>query len=496
MNALDAWAVWELAVLWGGLGLLTWLVIRGQSVFLAAPISALAILVASGADPLTGLTGSFMRGFAGYLEQFYLIFVLGAAFGRLVDRSGAAVAVAGAVTRWLGPQRACLAVVLACAVLTYGGVSLFVVGFAVYPLAIELFRAANLPRRFIPAAIAFGSITFTMTSAGSPEIQNLIPIKYLVDAAGRPLSDARAGWQVSLIVAGLMFVLGQLYLEWAIARDLRRGARFEDRPDDRPAEPLALQPQQRRPGLARALLPLVVTLAMLNAIPPLARTLAGPPPLEAATIADVPDDSPPNPGPADTEPAWRAWLRAFPEDPTLAIFAGVVVAWLALSRFVGHPSRALGDGFIDGLVAIGATSSVVGFGSALKGLPAFERTVDWVTHLPMEPLLGAALAVAVICGIAGSASGGQGLAWPIIKPIYVDELGVAPRALHRVVAIASGSLDSLPANGYLVTLIRNICGDTHARAYGPVFVLTVLIPLLGTGLAVTLFRWVPAWSQG
>jgi H+/gluconate symporter-like permease len=102
--------------------------------------------------------------------------------------------------------------------------------------------------------------------------------------------------------------------------------------------------------------------------------------------------------------------------------------------------------------------------------------------------------VAVIAGIAGSASGGQGLALPIIKPIYVDQLGVPPRALHRVVAIASGSLDTMPANGYLVMLIRNICGDTHARAYGPIFVTTAFLPLLGTALAIALFKLVPAWA--
>jgi H+/gluconate symporter-like permease len=154
----------------------------------------------------------------------------------------------------------------------------------------------------------------------------------------------------------------------------------------------------------------------------------------------------------------------------------------------------LGDGFVNGLLAIGSTSSVVGFGTALRDLPAFQQLVDWVTHIPGDPLIGAALAVAVIAGIAGSASGGQGLALPIVKPIFVDELGVSPRALHRVVAIASGSLDTMPANGYLVMLIRNICGETHARAYGPIFVTTTLIPLFGTVLAIVLFKLFPSWQ--
>ena len=137
---------------------------------------------------------------------------------------------------------------------------------------------------------------------------------------------------------------------------------------------------------------------------------------------------------------------------------------------------------------------MVGFGAAIKTLPSFQMVVNWVTHLPGDPLVSAAIAVAVIAAIAGSASGGQGIALPIIKPIYVDELGVAPRALHRVVSIASGTLDSLPANGYVVMLIRNICGETHTRAYGPIFVTTVLIPAAGTALAITLFRFFPTWG--
>ncbi len=453
------YAGYGLAVLIGGLLLLTVLVYRGQSIFVVAPFCALLVLVLSGADPVEGMTGRYMAGFAEYLRMFYLIFALGASFGKLMEHSGAAARIAQAVVRVLGPQRACLAVVLACAVLTYGGVSLFVVGFSVYPLAARLFREANLPHRFIPAAIAFGSVTFTMTSAGSPEIQNLIPIRYLIDASTQqPLTDALAGWPVSLIVAGLMFLSGQWYLDWAIRRDLRGGAATGapgETVNGATASAATAVADKRLPRLGAALAPLIVTLLALNVAP-------------------------------------RLW-PAFPADPTVAIFAGVLTALVCLWPFVSA-GRSLAEGFGNGLIAIGATCSVVGFGSAMQGLPAFEQVVHWVTNIPGDPLIGAALAVAVIAGMAGSASGGQGLALPIIKPIFVDQLGVAPRALHRVVAIASGSLDSLPANGYIVMLIRNVCGETHARAYGPVFVTTLLIPLAGTVLAIALFRLIPAWG--
>lgn len=466
--------IYELAVLLAGFALLTVLVIRGASIFVAAPLCAIAILIFSGADPAAGMSGPFMAGFADYIRQFYLIFVFGAAFGKLMEASGAATSIALAVVERLGTRWACLSVVLACALLTYGGVSLFVVGFSVFPLAVQLFRQADLPRRFIPAAMVFGSITFTMTSAGSPEIQNLIPIRYLIDETTQePLTDALAGWPVSLIVAAVMFLLGQLYLEWAVARERRLGARFESRPGD-----AAAVSRDELPDWRRAALPLAVTLVALNLLPLAGERLA-------AASSEL------------SEPAQAKLIEIllkFRDDPALAILAGVVAAGVLLRRYVALPWEVVSHGFVNGLTAIGCTASVVGFGTALRELPAFERLVDWVTHLPGDPLVNAALAVAVIAGIAGSASGGQGLALPIIKPIFIDQLGVAPRALHRVVAIASGSLDSMPANGYLVMLIRNICGETHGRAYGPIFVVSVLVPLFGTALAIALFKLVPAWG--
>lgn len=462
--------LYQLAVLFGSLALLMILVVRGKSIFVVAPLCAVLALVLSGADPVAGMNGPYMDGFADYVKRFYLIFALGAVFGRLMDDSGAAISVANTVGRWLGTQRACLSLVLACACLTYGGVSLFVVGFSVYPLAVQLYRTANLPRRFIPAAMAFGSITFTMTSAGSPEIQNLIPIKYLVDSVtGKPLTDARAGWQVSLIVATLMFAIGQLYLDWVIRRAVAAGEKFEPRESDRVTATADSAPG---PGFVTAVAPLVATLLALNLLPALCHA-AG----ESVPSTTV-----------------KAILQNYPEDGTLAIFIGVMVAVVLHKKRLQNVWAGFGDGFVNGLLAVGSTSAVVGFGSAVKHLPAFKLVVDWVTQLPGDPLIGAALAIAIIAGIAGSASGGQGIAWPIVKPIYIDELGVSARALHRVVAISSGSLDSLPANGYLVMLIRNICGETHAKAYGPIFVTTVLVPTAGTAIAIALFKWFPQWG--
>lgn len=462
---------YELAVLLSGFVLLMVLVMRGRSIFVAAPLCALLILIFSGADPLEGMTVHFMTGFAEYLRRFFPVFALGAAFGKLMEDSGAALSISKAILARLGSRWACLAVVLACAVLTYGGVSLFVVGFSIYPLAVRLFREADLPRRYIPAAIAFGSVTFTMTTAGAPAIQNLIPIQYLVDARTKePLTDALAGWPASFIVAVLMFVAGQLYLEWSLRRSLARGERFEPRPEDQ--KEFGVE-RANLPGILVSILPLAVTLLALNALPRLA----------CAAAEWFPDES-----------ALAENLAHFPEDPALAIFLGVFTAALALWRHVPSIWDSTSAGFVQGLIAIGATCSVVGFGSAIQGLPAFQGIVAWITALPADPLFGAALAVAVIAGLSGSASGGQSLAWPILIEEYVERLDVPPRALHRVVAIASGTFDTQPANGYLVVLIRNICGETHARSYFPIFITTAVIPLGGTVLAIGLFKLFPQWA--
>jgi H+/gluconate symporter-like permease len=496
-------AIYHLTILLASMALLMTLVIRGKSIFVVAPLCALLAATFSGLNPVTTMTGPYMTGFSEYLRNFFLVFALGAAFGKLYEDSGAAAVIADRVGQALGRSRACLAVVLACAVLTYGGVSLFVVGFSVYPLAVQLFRAADLPRRFIPGAIAFGSITFTMTSAGSPEIQNLIPIKYLINEATKePLTDARAGWPVSLIVSGIMFLAGQIYLDRTIARAFAAGERWEDRPSDaaRPTPGHTLQP-----SLMASLSPLIVTLLALNVAPGVCHALA-----EWTTSLLAERDSEHyriielvaivvrwivDHAPQSLSQLIYAVFSGFPEDPSLSIFLGVLTGLVSLRGHLSGPWTCLGEGFVNGLLAIGSTCAVVGFGAAMKELPAFKLIIQLVTNLPGDPLIGAAIGIAIIAAIAGSASGGQGIAWPIIKPIYVDQLGVAPRALHRVVAISSGTLDSLPANGYLVMLIRNICGETHERAYFPIFVTTVLIPMLGTAVAITLFKLVPAWAN-
>lgn len=427
----------------GGLALLIYLTMKGMNLLVAGPLCALFVAICSGlplfpqlvGEGEANFVGNYMTGFSGFISSWYLMFLLGAIFGKVMEDSGAADSVSKWIVSKIGMKRAVMAIVIACAVLTYGGVSLFVVAFSVYPMAVSLFREADLPRRFIPAALAFGSITFTMTSAGSPEIQNWIPIEYLG-------TSPYAGWEVSLIVAVFMIIFGYWWLRRMITKAVANGETFVARENDPVNEDKVL------PNPLFGIIPLVVVLI----------------------ISFVFHDS-----------LQQSAL-------IIALLGGVIATYLLNRTYFKSFWSAVSEGTLGALIALGNTAAVVGFGGVAKAVPAFEVAVNAMTSIPGSPLIGGAIAVSVIAGMTGSASGGQAIALPLISPHYMD-MGVNPEALHRVVSISSGALDSLPHNGYVVTTIRGICGETHKDAYNPVGALTVIVPLLGVILAIILFSF-------
>ncbi|WP_339863911.1 hypothetical protein [Paremcibacter congregatus] len=427
----------------GGLGLLIYFTLRGMNILIAAPLCALVVALTSGIPlmpPLTdgaaSFTADYMTGFAAFLKDWFIVFLLGAMFGKVMEVSGAADSVAHWVVQKLGMRHAALAVILACAILTYGGVSVFVVAFSVFPMALSLFKEANLPRRFIPAALAFGSVTFTMTSAGSVEIQNFLPMEHLG-------TTQFAGWRVSIVVALFMAFTGIWWFERMMARAVANGECFDERADD-PA-------QKSYDNLPNPLLGLV----------PLGLVLG-------------------------TSFYFSVILHFGKSSLIVALLVGLLTAIGIYWKKFTNLGVALSTATFGALIAISNTCAVVGFGSIAKLTPAFHDALAFMTAIPGNGLIGAAVAISVIVALTGSASGGQAIALPLIASHYTDA-GVDPDALHRVIAITSGGLDSLPHNGYVVTTIRAICGETHRTAYLPLAALTVVIPFVGAILAIALF---------
>ncbi|MCF2859710.1 GntP family permease [Pseudoalteromonas sp. SMS1] len=419
---------------------LIWLTLRGMNLFISAPLCALVVALSSNLVLFNGASGQdfvtlYMSGFSGFIQAWFFMFLLGSLFGKFMEDTGAADAIARYITDKIGMKHAVFAIVLACALLTYGGVSVFIVAFSVYPMALSLFKDANLPRRFIPAVLAFGSVTFTMTSAGSPEIQNWIPIKYLG-------TSPYAAWQESLIVAIFMAILGYFLLVKMIKKAVNNGEQFIAREDD------PVEDKRHLPHPITGLIPLLVVLLL------------------------------------------SFFLHEQLQQSALivALLGGVLAICAVNFNYFKNLTQAINLGTTGALVAIGNTAAVVGFGAVAKGTPAFQEAVALMTSIPGNELLGAAIAISVIAALTGSASGGQAIALPLVAPHYLD-LGVDANQLHRVVAISSGALDTLPHNGYVVTTVRAICGEKHQDAYWPLAVLTVCVPLLGVALVLGLFIW-------
>lgn len=189
------------------LAFLMFVAYRGHSVILFAPVAALGAVLATDPSLVAPMfTGLFMDKMVGFLKLYFPVFLLGAIFGKVIELSGFSKAIVAATIKVVGASRAMLAIVLVCALLTYGGVSLFVVVFAVYPFAAELFRQGDIPKRLIPGTIALGAFTFTMDALpGTPQIQNIIPTAFFgTDAWAAPVLGTIGG--ACILAAGLLYL--------------------------------------------------------------------------------------------------------------------------------------------------------------------------------------------------------------------------------------------------------------------------------------------------
>lgn len=419
------------------LSLLIILTMRGFNIIIAAVLCSVILAITGSLNIIEALTEHYMTGFTNFFKSWFIIFLLGAIFGKVMEDTNAARAIAYWVQDKIGPKGALFAVVGACAVMTYGGVSVYIVAFCVYPIAVSLFRNANLPHRFIPAALVFGSISFTMTSPGSPEIQNLIPTEYF------GTTPTAGGW-IGFFGAFLILVVGGFALNKMVQQAVKNGEIFALPYEEEDTEEEDLS---SLPNPLLSIIPLVVVVSVLNIV---AKYI----PTNEAVI--------------------------------VALFSGVVVTWLLMFNQLNKHMPILTKGTENALVAIANTCGVVGFGAVASHVPAFTLIVDALTGMPGLEYAGLALAVTVIAGITGSAAGGLGIALPILGPIYMAQ-GLDPGAMHRISSFASGGLDSLPHNGYIVTTINGVSKETHQRSYKAVFMISVLIPTIVLAVVVVMY---------
>lgn len=448
------------------LGLLMLAAYRGYSVILFAPLVALgAVLLTQPAAVAPVFSDIFMDKLVGFVKLYFPVFLLGAVFGKLIEFSGFSRSIVSAVTRLMGQNKAMPVIILVCALLTYGGVSLFVVVFAVYPFAAEMFRQSQIPKRLMPATIALGAFTFTMDALpGSPQIQNIIPTTFY------GTTSWAAPW---LGVLGSAFVAigGWLYLEAMRRKAQRRGEGYGSELVNEPETPADLN----LPHPVIALLPLIIV-----GVANLLFTWLIPQAYGSHFLIDLPGLKAPMEN--DVKKMVAIW----------AVMAALLCGIITIFLFAG---RSLKGKLADGSkVAVGGamlaalnTASEYGFGGVIAALPGFVQVADALKAIP-NPLLNQAITINILSGITGSSSGGMSIALAAMADRFVESAhaaGIPLEVMHRVASMAAGGMDTLPHNGAIITLLA-VTGLTHRQAYKPILGIT-LFKILGAFFIIGIY---------
>ena len=436
------------------LALLMAIAYRGYSVILFAPVAAmLPLLLTHPADIPGAFSGVFMEKAITFVKLYFPILLMGAVFGKLIEVSGFAHAIIGAILRLTRGRMAVFSIVIAAAVLTYGGVSLFVVVFAIYPFAAGLFRQAGIPKRLIPAALTLGALSFTMDSLpGTPQIQNIIPTTFFGTTA----------WAAPVLgTLGALFILcsGMAYLTWRVRVMRGRGESYGEGHVNEPEVPAAGALPHPLVALAPLVMVVVLTRLLGAAIP----ALFGP----VVTVA--------LPGMAEPifiKTATMTGIWALEGALFAAILLTLALRWRLLSAVFADATRPAISG---ALLATMNVASEFGFGAVIAVLPGFLAVRDFVGQIG-NPLVSTAVVTNVLAGITGSASGGLSIALAAMGTHFADMARAAHiplEVVHRVSAMASGGMDNMPHNGAIITALA-VCGLTHRQSYKDIFVITVI----------------------
>jgi len=436
------------------LGLLMYFAYRGVSVIILAPLLALfAVLFAGESSQIMGIyTQVFMKGAVGFIAKYFPIFLLGAIFGKLMQDSGSAKSIAVTIIKLVGPKHSALAIVLACGLLTYGGISAFVVAFAVYPLAAALFKEANLPKVYIPATIALGAFTFTMTCLpGTNQIHNIIPTSFFgTNIYAAPL--------IGLISGSIIMILGVLWINYRIQQSMSQG--YGKNHTNEPE----IQNESNLPSFIIALFP-IITVIGINFL----FTLVIIPMWDNSYLSS------PKFGAINPNKLTGIWSMI------IALFsANIMVILLNLKKFK-NLNKSLSEGAIGSMLPTFNTGSEVGYGATIASLAAFAIVKEAVINVsPGNPMISEVLAINVLAGITGSASGGLTIALGALGDTYnqmAQTAGIPLEWMHRLASMASGGFDSLPHNGAVITLLT-ICGLSHKQSYKDIAMVSLVIPVI------------------
>ena len=437
-----------------------YLAYKGYSTIITAPIIAMiTIILTTGFDAhlMANYTEVYMSGFANFIKNYFPLFMTGAIFAKLMEEVGYAKSIAHFITKKLGKDKSVLAVVLSGAILTYGGVSLFVVAFILYPIASMLFKEADIPKRLIPGTIALGAFTFTMTALpGSPEIQNVIPMKYFG-------TDTFAAPVIGIFASIMMLSLGMIWLTKRVKSAKANNEGYGNYSDN-----ISEENSENLPSIFKAMLPIIIIF-----ITNLFFSKVYYENIDGSYLSKF------NTTLSNVSGTWSV---------IIAIVLADIFILLTNFKKIKNIKSVLDTGVTNSFKPLLNSSAIVGYGSVIKSLAIFSVIQSFIFGISSNPIISEALSVNLICGLTASASGGLEISLNALAPTYLQmshTLNIPPEILHRIASLSSGGLDTLPHNGAVITTLA-ICGLTHKEAYKDMFVTSVVIPIFVTTIVVIL----------
>lgn len=419
----------EILILFAALALFAFLAFKQISVLVLAPAIAMVVFALMGMPIYDSLLSAFMPSAANYISNYFLLFFVGAIFGAVYQLTGAAESIAVTISRLSGGKFAAPVIMLITGILTYGGVSGFVVFFVVYPIALSMFKKGNISRMLLPAAISSGCWAWSMTTPGAPSIPNKVAMTSLG-------TSSLAAFLPSMITMVLEFALMFAWLEYRSRSLRKKGHGFNDESlkIQLTGDELKESDTKDLPNVVFAFIPIVAIMVLFNVFKL---------PVEAAVLVGV----------------LCAVVLMFNKIKT-------VRGWI----------NVFNKGAADCVPAILNTAIVVGFGGALQATEGFSSLISLLQSFSIPPMLFVFITVSVCAAACGSASGGMGVAFGALTDVF-KALGINLEYVHRVGTIAAGAFGTMPHQGALITLL-GICKLTHKEAYFDVFVTQLVIPTI------------------
>lgn len=413
-------------------------VYKGWHIFPVSVIGAIIVAITNSMNLWDALSVNFAEGWMFWAGTYFVLFALGALFGEVMSASGASKAISYKLIDIIGTKQAPLALLIVTLLLTYGGINSFVVVFTLYPLAVVLFKEANLPRSVMAAPIFLGVGTITQTAfPGTPSTQNLVPTQILG-------TTATAGPIIGVVVSVFYFIVGMIYINHVVKVARKNNEGFVPIPADNLGDGSG-DDREGLPNWLLSLIPIIVVIVLIFALKNTFTALCG---------------------------------------VSIALTAGVILTYIFMWKRVEHPVAVLNKGFSSSIMPLMNTAAIIGYGYVVQASPAFQTLVEFAMSLAFNPYVTAAIGVNILAGVSGSSSGGLQIFLNSMGQFLLDK-GCDPDALHRVAAIASGGLDTLPHNGAVISIFT-VLGTNHKESYKHVFVLCCAIPIVGTVIAVVM----------